>query len=206
MLIRSRAMSLLVMMLLLLAAGGCIFSPDDDGNDNPPPPEPTLPWPDTPDKLMDNFETVYTGMDLVGYREEVLSPHYTFVLQNETVEEFQLPDNLYEFSEDVAIHDKMFSGQPNSDGKVLTDIEIQELQPEGAWLPVTATDPYFGGYPGAKFRNYSLLFYFNVQGDFRYEVRGNSLFYVTADTLMHNGVMTPRYRLLGQLDQTSAQP
>jgi hypothetical protein len=204
--IRSRSMSLLVLMLWLLAAGGCIFSPDDDGDNNNPPPPTTLPWPDTPDKLIANFKTVYSGMDITPYRDEVLSPDYTFVLQAATVEEFGLSDNIYEYADEIVIADKMFSGQPNLNGKVLTDIEIQVLQPEGAWLNVPANDPYFGGFPGAKFRNYSLLFYFNVQGDFRYEVRGNSLFYVTADTLLRNGVPTPYYRLLGQLDQTSILP
>lgn len=202
----SRNLSMLLLMMLLLASGGCIFSPDDDGGDDPIDPPPTLPFPDTPDKLIANFKTVYTAMDINLYRDEVLSPDYTFVLQASTVEEFGLSDNIYEFEDEVAIVEHMFSGVPNRDGKVLTDIEIQVLQPEGAWLAVPANDPYYGGFPGAKFRNYTMLFYFNVQGDFRYEVQGNQLFYVTAEEEMHNGVMTPRYRLLGQIDQTSILP
>jgi hypothetical protein len=201
--IRSRETGLLLLMMLLLASGGCIFSPDDTGGDNPVEPPVGLPFPDTPDKLIANFKTVYSAMDINRYRDEILSPDYTFVLQAETVEEFQLSDNIYEYADEVAIADKMFSGQPNLQDRVLSAIEIQTLQPQGAWLPVPANDPYFGGFPGARFRNYSLLFYFNMQGDFRYEVRGDQLFYVTADTVMHNGVMTPRYKLLGQLDQTA---
>jgi hypothetical protein len=203
--IQSRILSLLLMMLLLLASGGCIFSPDDDGGEDPII-EPSLPFPDTPDKLMANFRTVYTAMNITKYREEILSPDYTFVLQDATVEFFGLPDNIYEYADEIVIAEKMFSGQPNLNGKVLTDIEIQTLQPQGAWMPVAANDPYFGGFPGAQFRNYTLLFYFNVQGSFRYEVQGNQLFYVTAEEIMHNGVMTPRYKLLGQFDQTSVTP
>jgi len=194
---------LLLLSLLLVAGGGCIFSPDD----NPPdilPPVDTLPFPDTPDKIIANFKTVYTDMDINLYRDEILSPDYTFVLLNETVEHFGLPDNLFEFEDEIRITGKMFSGQPNEAGRVLSDIEIQVLQPQGAWLPVPDNDPYFGGL-GAQVRNYNTLIYFNMQGEFRYEVQGNQLFYVAADTVMHDGALTPRYRLLGQLDQTTTK-
>ncbi len=201
--IRSRKLAMLLLMMLLLASGGCIFSPDDGGGDDIIPPEPPLPFADDPDQLIANFKTVYTDMNINLYRDEVLSEDYTFVLQAETVEEFQLSDNIYEYADEIVIAEKMFSGQPNSQNRVLSTIEIQVLQPQGAWLPVPANDPYFGGFPGARFRNYSILSYFNMQGDFRYEIQGNVLFYVTADTVMHEGAMTPRYKLLGQLDQTS---
>jgi hypothetical protein len=163
----------------------------------------SLPFPDTPNQLMQNFVTAYENMDLGPYRDEILSPNYTFVLLPETVEEFELPDNLYEHADEVAISQHMFTGQPNRNGRVLANIEIQVLQPQGTWLTVPPSDPYFGGFPGAIFRNYSLLFYFNTQGDFRYEIYGNQLFYVSVETVMHDGVMTPRYLLLGQLDLTS---
>ena len=75
----------------------------------------------------------------------------------------------------------MFSGQPNDAGRVIsTDIEIQVLQPQGAWLPVPEADPYFGDVPGALVRNYNMLIYFNMQGDFRYEVQGEQIFFVVA--------------------------
>jgi hypothetical protein len=203
--IQSRVLGLLMMLLLMLASGGCIFSPDDAGGPDPIVEDP-LPFPDDPDQLIANFKTVYSGMDHTRYRDEILSPDYTFVLQVETVEEFGLSSNIYEYADEVAISAKMFSGLPNLRGKVLTAIEMQVLQPEGAWLPVAANDPYFGGFPGARVRNYSMLFYFNSQDAFRYEVRGNQMFYVTADTVMRNGVMTPRYKLLGQLDLTTILP
>jgi hypothetical protein len=201
---RSRAYCLLLLSLLLVAAGGCIFSPDNNGpEDNPPVVDP-LPFPDTPDKIMANFKTVYTAMDINRYRDEVLSPNYLFVLQNETVELFGLPDNLFGFEDEVRITGKMFSGQPNEVGKVLSEVEIQVLQPQGAWVAVPNNDPYFGGL-NAQVRNYNTLIFFNMQGQFRYEVQGNQLFYVAADTVMHDGVLTPRYRLLGQLDQTTTK-
>jgi hypothetical protein len=160
----------------------------------------SLPFPNTPSQCMQNFVTAYEAMDLGSYRDEILSPDYTFVLLPETVEEFDLPDNLYEHADEIAISEHMFSGRPNAEGRVLANIQIQVLQPEGVWLPVPVNDPYFGGYPGAIFCNYSLLMYFNIQGNFRYEIQGNQLFYLAAETIRHDGVMTPRYLLLGQRD------
>jgi len=197
----NRSIILIVLVLAGLVASGC--NDKDDPVVLPPTPEYTLPFPDTPDQLMENFETAYAGMDLAVYRDEVLAETYDFVLTAETVEEFALPDNVFDRDEELAIAQRMFSGQLNSDGRVLWDIQIQVLAPEGTWLPVPVVDPYFGSVPGALFRNYHLLFYFNMQGDFRYAVMGNQLFYVVPDTVMHEGVMTPRFRLRGQLDQTA---
>lgn len=202
---RNRSLSLSLLLLLLamlaLATGGCIFSPDDEGGTDVDPPTP-LPFPSTPEQLMANFKTVYTDMDLVRYREEILSPDYVFVLQGETVEEFGLPDNIFEYEDELRIAGKMFGGEENSRQQVLTAIEMPTLQPQGAWLPVPATDPYFGGV-GAVVCNYNLLSYFNMRGDFRFEVRGSTLFYAVATEEMHDGVLTPRYRLLGQVDATA---
>lgn len=202
---RSLSLSLLLLMLaaLALATGGCIFSPDDDNHTDVDPPTP-LPFPDTPEQLMANFKTVYTEMDFIRYRDEILSPDYLFVLQESTVEDFELPDNLFEYTDELRIAGKMFGGQPNSLNQVLSAIEIPTLQPQGAWLPVPDTDSYFGGV-GALSCNYNLLTYFNMRSDLRYEVRGNTTFYVVATQEMRDGVLTPRYRLLGQLDQTMSK-
>lgn len=164
----------------------------------------SLPFPATPEQLVANFVTALTTRDLAAYRDEVLHPSYRFVLQVDTVEEFGLPDNLFEFADELSISERMFSGQPNSVGGILDDIEIPLLQPQGAWLEVPASDPYFGGV-GALVRNYNVLMYFNMQGAFRYEVRGDCLVYILADTVEHDGVPTTRYRLLGQLDMTATK-
>ena len=199
----NRSIILIVLVLAGYVAIGC--NDKDAPVVLPPAPEYTLPFPDTPDQLMENFETAYAGMDLAVYRDEVLAETYDFVLTAETVEEFELPDNVFDRDEELAIAQKMFSDQPNQNGVVVSNIQIQSLQPQGAWLAVPDTDPYFGNQPGVLLRSYDILCYFNAQGgDFRYEVRGNQLFYVVPDTVMHEGVMTPRYRLRGQLDQTGA--
>ena len=54
-----------LVVLLAAAASGCFFSPEDPKED-PSSPVVTLPFPDTPDQLIANFKTAYTGLD-IGY-------------------------------------------------------------------------------------------------------------------------------------------
>jgi hypothetical protein len=198
----TRRLVIFVACALLLTVAAC---KDNDDPVAPHTPADTLPFPDTPDQLMANFKTAYAGMDLVPYRDEVLNPDYAFILQDATREEFGLPDNIFDHADEIRIAGKMFSGQPNSLGQVFSAIEVQSLHPQGAWLAVAEDDPYFGGV-GALVCDFNVLIYFNVRGDFRYEIRGDQLFYVVADTVLHDGVMTPRFSLRGQLDQTSIVP
>jgi hypothetical protein len=199
---RSLRMTIMVLLagVLLLAAAGC------KDKDDPAPidvPQDVLPFPDTPDQLMANFETAYAGMDLDVYRDEVLAEAYDFVLTPETVEHFGLPDGIFDLADELAITAKMFAGQPNEAGRVVSDIEVQVLQPQGAWLPVPETDPNFSGIPDALVRTYNMLIYFNMHGQFRYEVQGSQIFCVAPDTVLHEGALTPRYRLRGQVDQAA---
>jgi hypothetical protein len=191
--------AIVIVSAALVAVTGC---KDKDDPVVPQVPEYVLPFPDTPNQLMANFKTAYGDMDLAVYRDEVLADTYDFVLQDATVEEFGLPDNLFDRADELRITGKMFAGQPNDLGSVISSIDIQSLEPRGAWLAVPETDAYFGD-AGTLVRNYNVLIYFNMQGDFRYEISGDELFYVSPDTVMHDGAMTPCYRLRGQLDQTS---
>jgi len=165
-----------------------------------------LPFPDTPDQLIANFEAAYGDMDLDAYRDEVLADAYTFVLQPETVEAFALADSLLDRDDELVIAQRMFTGQPNLDDRVLASIQMVERQPLSPWEPVPADDPHFGALPATLRRRFSLTYIFATQGDFGYQVVGAQVFYVACDTVLHEGAMTPRYRLRGQLDQTVIQP
>jgi hypothetical protein len=192
------AMIMLLACGALLALGGC-----DKGEPPEQPHETTgLPFADTPDQLMANFETAYTDMNLDAYRDEVLADAYDFVLLPETVDCFGLLDGTFGHADELAITQKMFSGQPNEAGRVLADLEITEFQPQGGWLPVAETDSTFGGIPGALLRRYDVLMFANMQGEFRYVVQGMQIFCVAPDTVLHEGAPTPRYRLRGQIDLT----
>lgn len=190
--------SCVLLALALFAIAGC--SGDDDSQAGPNAPAYRLPFPDTPDQLIANFQIALTTLDLAAYRDEILADRYEFILQGPTVQEFGLPDGVFDRVEELAIVQRMFTGQPNEAGKVLTAIEVQSLQPHGPWLEVPQADVYFRDLPGALVRNYDLVIYFHLQDDSRYEVRGQQLFYATPDVRLFEGAMTQCYRLRGQLD------
>lgn len=192
-----RLLTLLIACCLVLPLAAC------NDKDDPTGPEPPITVePRTPDGLIADFRAAYAARDLAAYRDGVLAPAYRFPVQAATVEELSLPDSTLLFADDVAIAEAMFTGQPNLDGEVLTGITIDTLQPQGGWIPVPAGDPYFGGVAGAQVRTYTLLFYFELQNDGRYEVSGLQFFYVVPETLMSDGRPVVRHRLLGQIDLT----
>ncbi len=182
----SRLLGLLAACCLVLPLAGC--------NDQDDPSGPEVPGPcfETPDALVAAFLVLYTGQDLATYRDNLLAPDYLFVLQPQTVVDFELPDDVFTFADEAAIAAAMFSGQLNARGEVLDSIEVQEFTPQGTWLDVEATDPNFGDVPGARVRTYAITMVFNIVGEQRYEVSGLQLIYVTGDNC----------HLLGQVDLT----
>lgn len=197
----SRRFALLFACCLVLPLAAC------NDKDDPTGPEPPVTVePRTPDGLMADFSAAYAARDLAAYRDGVLAPAYRFPMQAATVDEFSLPDSTLLFAHEVAIVEAMFSGQPGSEGEVLTGITIDTLQPQGGWLPVSDDDPYFGGVAGAQVRTYSLLFFFELTQDNRYEVGGLQMFYTVPETLLSDGEPVVRHRLLGQIDLTGDDP
>lgn len=187
----------LAMLFVLAVLPGC-----DDEVAPVEPPEPPRGF-FHPDDVISALKLCYTDKDFSVYRDLVLDDEFTFVLQQSTVDEFDLEDDVFDRTEDLSAVKHMFSGASNLDGEVIRSFEFQVLQPLGAWLPVAVDDPDFGDVPGARARLYSVLFYSNTQSDFRYETHGEQIFVVTADTFMVDGVPSPRYRLRGQIDLTT---
>lgn len=173
---------------------------DKDDPTGPSAPEYALPFPDTPEQLMANFRTALTERDLAAYRDEVLADEYEFILQDATREDFGLPDNVLDRADELAIAEKMFTGQRNSLNQAISSIEVPTMQPQGVWTAVPETDLYFGDVPGALVCDFNILAYFNMQSYFRYEVRGLQRFYAVPDNRMYEGTLTPCYRLRGQID------
>jgi hypothetical protein len=197
----SRLLALLLACCFTLPLVGCNDKEDPTGPESPGIVEPV-----TPDNLVANFKTAYDAMDLASYRDDVLAAGYRFLLQAETVEEYGLPDSTLSRADEVAVAGAMFTGQANNDGQILSAVEIQAFQPQGAWMSVPPDDPNFGDVTGAKVRTYSVLVNFSLQGDTRYEVSGLQLIYVVPDTVTTDGTPIIRFRLLGQLDLTGDGP
>lgn len=189
-----------LLAVVALTISGCS---DDDPSTKPNPQSYRLPFPDTPDQLMANFQTAVATRDLDAYRDEILADQYEFILQNQTVQQFGLPRAVLDRSAELAITQKMFSGQPNEDGRVLAAIDFQIFQPHGPWMPVPAADGYFQAIPGALVRNFDLVIVFDMQGDLDYEIQGQQLFYAIPDIRLRDGNMVQCYRLRGQLDACS---
>jgi hypothetical protein len=142
---------LLIVAALLVVPAGCIFSPDN-GED----PEPTnndLPPATTREKLMINFETIYTEMRFDDF-QDMLHEDYKTILLSDTLEEWGWADDYYfDRTIELDIHRKMFGGQTglDSNGNIIHPIDsilVDVLELQGTWEKIPEDDLYFGGYDG----------------------------------------------------------
>jgi len=175
-------------LFIMLAASGCLFSPDEGGEDTGGD-QPTIQWPDTANKLVENFSIVYSDRNLDEYRK-VLSEDYRFIAQD---------GEEYNYDREISVADKMFNEVQGQDGIAFSDIQVEYLQPQGTWQPTPDDDPYFGGSSGSLYRPYDVFISFKVAGvALTYEVKGLVVFYVTSREVDGR----ERYELLGQQDST----
>jgi len=203
---RNRLLTLLVAVLAALTVAGCFGGDDEDGTGRlivgPPP----VPFADTPDQAIANFATAYEARDMSIYTDHVLHAQYRFVLQQQTVEDFGLPDNLYEYEDEVALSTKLFGEQPGSSGQIITQIDVERLQPQGVWDVVGDSDQYFGDVENAMRRTYNVKIIGFVQGqNLQLIVEGNVIFYVAPVTIEWDGETHEVYRLLGNWDYTAGK-
>ena len=177
---------------MVVAAGGCIFSPQDDPKPVPPGPGVIWIWPDTPEKLMTNFQNAYAEMDLPHY-EEALHEDYKFIFTT---------NDIWERQDDIASTSNMFAGNQGSNGFAVQSIEIQTLIREGSWTDMPLDHPYF---PNSKRATYEVKIVFKLEGGTNtITVSSSQLFYVQAEEVDDDGVTKTRYYLVGQQDMASA--
>jgi hypothetical protein len=192
---------MLLAVVLLIAPAGCIFSPDDSNdNDNT---GTELPFPNTPEKLMANFQTVYENMDIDGYRQ-VIDPSFTIYLSQETIDEFALPREFFDYDEEVLITERMFSGnsitRPNGDIiPGITRIDFSYFQAEAAW----ATSPADHRIPNALWAPYRVDMTITQGTDGRLNIKGIIEFYLTSEQVEYQGRTQTKYSMVGQIDYTS---
>ena len=203
-----RLMILLPVAALMLFGAGCIFSPEPDPIEKPPV---VTQFPDTADKLMDNFKVAYSNMQYEKY-QEVLHANFRFLFKPEDA--VGLPDDVLIRDEELAIASNMFSGLPlpQPDGPPvpgITLITIFVLNRKEAWAPVEASAPNFYEPEDAEHGRYASL-----QATFEVEMRierdvggplqvaGDTVFFVAARDSLVGGVLRPYYQLRGQRDLT----
>ncbi|MFO7610129.1 MAG: hypothetical protein R6X35_13250 [Candidatus Krumholzibacteriia bacterium] len=196
-----RILMLLATILLVLPAG-CIFSPDDDpkggGGDVP-----DLPFPNSPEVLMANFQKVYEDRNIDGYRE-VIDPEFRIYLSQATIDEFGIPDGYFDYDEEVLIAERMFSGSPfiRQSGAItpgITRIQFDYFQPETTWEVSPADDRI----PNALRAQYRVNFTIEQGNEGRLKIEGIIEFYLRSEQVEHQGRTQNRFWMVGQVDYTN---
>jgi hypothetical protein len=200
---------LLPVAALMLFGAGCIFSPDEKGG-GPPTPPPVV-FPDTPDKLMDNFQTAYSGMSYEKY-QEVLHANFRFLFKPEDA--VGLPDDVLTRDEELTISYNMFSGEPRPqpDGPPepgITRITISVLNRKDAWIAVDPSDPNFyepedapSGQHASQQATFEVQMQIERDQGSQLQVAGDTIFFVAHRDSLVGGVIKPYYQLRGQRDLT----
>ena len=196
--VQRKALLAMVTLALAFAGSGCIFSPNTPPA--PPPPPVTVPLADTPDQLMANFKTAYSGMKIDDYRT-VLHPQYQFILRAADVPAGQ--SDRFTYAEELHVAENMFSGNAvqKPDGTTapgISSITVAVLTRSQPWSDVGASDPDF---PLTKRSLYEIQISFARAGYNTIIVTGSQEFFVSArDSLLTGGVHKPFYQLRGQRD------
>lgn len=198
-----RILCLAAAFALMMAATGCIFSPDDEGGGGDPPPPPQLQFPDSPAKLMSNFQQTYEDRNFDWY-VEMLHPNYKTVLQQETIDQFPDVGEFLELDEELHIHERMFSGNDLTDpnGEFVpgvAGIAFNRFEPMDAWRMSPADDPI----PNAYFAPFDVDILFDRgQGHSFMSVKGQIRFYATSRDSLYEGEVRDYYQMAGQVDLT----
>ena len=193
---------MLLAVALLVVPAGCIFSPPEDPK--PVKPGETLPFADSPQQLMENFQTVYEDMDIDGYRE-VIDPDFVIYLSQDTIDEYSLPREFFDYDEEVQITERMFSGnaitRPNGDIiPGITRIQFNYFQAEAAW----AVSPADHRIPNALWAPYRVDFTIDQGNEGRLNITGIIEFYLTSEQVEHQGRTQTKYTMVGQVDYTAS--
>lgn len=104
-----------------------------------------LPFPDTADKLMANFQDLYEQMDVDEIRKLLHPDHLTF-LQPSTTTWFPELGETLDIDEELRIHERMFSGQNVTDPlgslvPAIQSIHFQTFARQGIWSTSPPNDP-----------------------------------------------------------------
>ncbi len=157
-----RGLALLLSLLLMLATAGCIFSPDEGdgpGGDT----DDVLVYPNTEDKVLENFVIIYTDMLFDDFRD-MLHVDYKTILLEDTINDWDLPANsVFDRDLEILIHDNMFGGNPGrgSNGNEippLASIEVDLFDRMTPWADVPQDDVNF---PGARMAKYTVKILFH---------------------------------------------
>jgi len=164
-----------------------------------------LPFPDSPDQLMANFQTTYENRFFPWHRD-LLHPDFLMILQQETVDQFPELGSTIDLNEELRIHERMYSGENLTDPNGafvpgMKSISFGTFRPLDDWQLSPANDPI----PDALFAPYEVNFLFNRGPQYsQISIKGQIRFYVTSRDSLYEGTVRPYYQMVGQVDLTSA--
>jgi hypothetical protein len=186
--------TLIPIVIAATALIGCSDDPTGPGNGHDPDP---YQWPDTADKLMENFERAYTEMDIDEYGN-VLHADFEFIFIDHI--------ETWTRAQDMASTANMFAGNPgqNPDGSYregVQSIAVNTLIRQTPWEEMPGDDPDFPGHERAL---YQVIIVFTLEGGTNtITIDCDQQFYVTSGEAMDGGQPRTRYYLVGQRDLDS---
>lgn len=192
----------IAMTIALTGLTGC----NDEDPIIPPAAVPGLPFPDTPDKLMANFRTIYETKDYDSFRD-MLCPDFITILQEGTFARYPDVGTTLDVAEEHRIHGRMFAGQSvtDPDGVVVagvTAIEFLVFEPVGTWTHAQPGEQFSGD----EWRMYNVIIMLDCsESGYTHDVRGQIRFYATHRDSVVNGATKPYYQMSGQMDLTLDQ-
>ena len=164
-----------------------------------------LPFPDSPEQLMENFQTIYETMDVDEYLK-IMHPDFLTILQEETINEFPDVGTTLDVLEEQHIHKRMFSGNsvtdPNGDFVPgVVGISFHVLQQLDDWSISSGDDII----PNAEWAPFAVEFLFDRGQEFStMTVEGTIKFYVTSVEFQFQSVDMQFYQMIGQVDLTNS--
>jgi len=195
----------LLFMTILLIMAGCSkeeenpLVPEDELNL----PDSSLPFPDTPDQLLANFQTIYETRDADEY-QLILDPAFVTLLQQDTINEFPHVGTELDVAEEIQIHGRLFLGETltDPDGGLLPAVlnfsfsRFNKIVDWGLSLP---SDPI----PNTLSALYDVEILADRGQTFStLMVEGQIRFYVSTAGVILDGQPKSYFRLVGQQDLT----
>jgi len=201
-----RGLRFIPVMLFSVLLGSC----SDDPPVVPPVPVPEgIPFPATPDQVMENFRDAYETMDF-GEIHGVLHPDHITILQQHTTDQYPSVGTTLDWNEEMHIDQRMFSGEPltDPDGNFVPavfGITFDKFEQQDAWT--TSTEPLIPDDGDAEHPVQRALFNVIVVLDrgqtfSKLLVEGDIEFYVTSRDSLYNGAVRKFYTVRGQKDLT----
>lgn len=161
-------------------------------------------FPDTPDKLMTNLQTMYTSMNAAALAP-MLHPQYVMILQASTYNQFPDLGTTLDAAEERRIHERMFSGQDVTDPEgnlvpAVQAITIQTFAQQTPWATSLPADQI----PDTMYGLFDVVIIVDRGAAHHYlKAQGQFKVYVAATDTVLGGQTRPYYRMRGLVDLTT---